>query len=238
MSKLTPYEHAVRAIVYADSPEKQQRITAEAKTMDAIAGLAMRASYAMIYRHSEVAKKILSFPYEVKGLDVVAFGRNSTVIRQGEDVLKIARASEDMSDSERSRLVDELKMRHTIAAQYLGNICIEQFACEMQHPLRSVPIVASVQPFVPFRPFRGDLPDNLEQRALLADMAYNSQRMEAETGFVNDTSGTNNFGFTEDGCLVVVDTIPLKASDGGPSVAYSKEIIEQLAACAASVPVR
>jgi hypothetical protein len=111
MSKLSHYEHAVRALVYADSPEKQQRVVQENRSRGLLPRLAIHSVYGFIYEHPDLTHRILATPYRSRGLDVIAFGRNSTAIRDNDTVVKIARASEGKSRDDQGALVEELERR-------------------------------------------------------------------------------------------------------------------------------
>lgn len=229
MSKLTLYEHAVRALVYADSPEKQRRVVAENARRSLLTRSALNGSYSLIYRHPDWAKGVLALPYTAKGFDVIAFGRNSTVIRDGGSVLKIARASEKMAPDQQQKLVDELAHRHASSVEYLGDVCVDQNFGVAKHPIREASVVIAKQPFVEFEPFNHGMPPRPEQAAQLEDFADRSFAMEADTDLLSDASGTNNLGFDAEGKLVLVDTIPMKSSDGGPSIELARHALKQMA---------
>jgi hypothetical protein len=66
------------------------------------------------------------------------------------------------------------------------------------------------------------------QKPELERFAKISLEMESATDLLSDVSGTNNLGFDLDGSLVLVDTIPLKATDGGPSIELAKRVLADL----------
>ena len=228
MSKLSSYEHSVRALVYAESPEKRQRVVHENTSRSLLPRLAIQASYGFIYNHPVLTHQILAAPYRVRGLDVIAFGRNSTAIRDNDTVIKIARASEGASVGEQAELVEELVYRHAVSKEYLGPICIDQEFSVIPHPLRKTPIVAAAQQFVEFYPFNIGMVPDPEQKPELEKFARISLEMEAATDLLTDVSGTNNFGFDTTNKLVLVDTIPLKATDGGPSIELAERVLADL----------
>lgn len=218
--------------MYAESPEKQQRVLAENAQKSPLARLVHNGAYGFIYRYPELTMHILAKPYRDQGLEVIAFGRNSTAIRDGETVLKIARASERMPAPEQRKLVDELTYRHDASMTYLGAMCIDQKFEVIEHPLHNTTVVAGVQSFVDFEPFDSHAWPAADKRPSLSDFAEKSLVMEAETHLMTDVSGTNNFGFDNDDNLVLVDTIPMKSSDGGPSIDMARRMLNEMAVLA------
>lgn len=227
--KLSLYEHTIRALVYADSPEKQARIFQEAAAAHLLPRLVMPRAYSLIYKSPTLIKKILSAPYVMQGMEVLAFGRNSTVISEGDTVVKLARASESMSSSEQRDLIKELERRHATSQAYLGSFCVDQVFDVINHPLHDRPVVAARQERIDFDPYVRGSSVETPQRELLTEFGQRSLRMEEHTGLVSDASGKNNFGFSGSLELVLVDTIPLQASDGGASVVLARDIINALA---------
>lgn len=162
-------------------------------------------------------RDLLARPYEKRGLEVIGIGYCSTVLRMGESAVKLHRATERMSHEEQLERVKDLTDSQEILLRYMGDYAIPQSFEVIEHPLRPKGIVASIQPIVEgFNPLRVDNVGcvsrlDASQKKVVREFTGCTFDMVADTGWVPDLNGADNFGFTKDGdSFVMVDTTPIK----------------------------
>ena len=216
-------ERNLACILAGNTPERraniQQTPSPAARRLDG-------ALLTWLERHPRRAAKWIGMDIP-PGMRFVGAGSENTVIRVGEDVLKIHRASADRDAAARDAMADQHNELHTVLRSYLGETVLQQRTDVASHPFRrGVRVVISHQPWIVFEPlsfFPAHLPSidsarlhhEMNDRPFLAaalhELASRGLLMHAETGLLLDTSGADN--------LVVVhtDTGPeLKCLDGLP----------------------
>lgn len=164
----------------------------------------------------DIIKSAILKPYVDANIEVVGFGFNSTVIKEEDyHVTKLLRASEDMSHQEKCEYINTISSRQDKLMDYMSSFALRQTFSIIQHPVyKDYSVVAAKQEYVknfkPLKVFDVEHMSNLEtyQKHEIIQFARLALRMSKESNLFPDILGPNNFGFTEDSRLVLVDTIP------------------------------
>jgi polyhydroxyalkanoate synthesis regulator phasin len=177
------------------------------------------------------AQSLLRYDAGLVGIEYLGYGREATVYRSGDNVIKTIRASADLNEEERQTLVRNIDHEYAQAKQWLPDFMPPQVAHVNEHPLggtsRTVQIVQSYRPFLDdvtifqtntTRVDAEDI-DDLRQRFPgiedpLTDFVDCSYQLASETGFWPDTNGVNNLVLTDspDPEVQLIDSRTLNAS--------------------------
>lgn len=159
--------------------------------------------------------RLLTKPYRLKGFEVVGYGGFSTVVRDGDGVLKIQRLSESMNRAEQVNLAQSLTEQQDRILPFLKSYALEQTFDVANHPARPADsVVVARQPLVSgYKPLaHKHLPTDPGSAAQLYDFASSSIALHREYELLPDLAGSGNIGFAGNGRLTLIDTLPIDAS--------------------------
>lgn len=174
------------------------------------------AVHHIVGRHPDVARTLLDAAYTRKGYQVVGHGTQATVIKSGDAVRKILRASERLSPADRTDFVQAQTKRQDVLLDAIPGVALAHTFSIESHPLRPRhDVVVAQQSFVEdYAPLPlqrvhelASLPGS--KRMQLSSFVKQSLEMDATSNHSPDVIGINNLGFRSDEQLVMVDSLPL-----------------------------
>lgn len=185
-------------------------------------------------RFPSTAAKILGF----QGVDFVGAGADSTVFRQGDQVVKVHRRSVEMGEPSRQILAAEMDRAYKVMASHLPDFILAQTIDVAAHPIRTEQRAVQIhQRYYDWYGIGTFLPNegSIDLSGLaevcrtvpgiddaLRDFVHGSRHMHAETGFLPDTTGINNLVLTR------TDTPELVLIDGQPIGTEHAEVQDKI----------
>lgn len=178
-------------------------------------------------------ERILNYPYQRKGYDVVGYGFHSTVLRDDKEVLKVMRRSAGEDDGWRDAKVLDLSERQKVAAEYISNYILRQTFSNEKHPLYSHrKVIISRQTMVEYEKFNiSSIFDQDSEGRHVEQMhtfGAKSLDMHNEIGLVPDILGSDNLVLCNDQ-LTLLDSVPISQSDNSNSYSKILNLLERIA---------
>lgn len=203
---------AWREASIASLPELEaKRLEVISRYKSGVQRLGARSLHA-VARHAAVPLlSMLAAPYETKGMSYIGSGWNSTVVGEGDQVLKIVRRTELMKPEQRARYVERLRGLIGHNAVHHPDIAVPSDVRELEHPLSGNPVVTILQPRIEgvdalSAPMSSELASQLQ---LFAERSLDEM---VPNGIAPDIVGLGNLLVNETG-LHLVDTVALEDLD-------------------------
>lgn len=203
---------AWREASIASSPELEaKRLEVISRYKSGAQRLGARSLHAVAHYAAGPLLSILAAPYEANGMSFIGSGWNSTVVGEGNQVLKIVRRTELMKPEQRARYIERL--RHLIGHNVLHHpgIAVPSDVSELEHPLSGNPVVGILQPRIQGVDALSE-PASSELATQLRSFAERSLDEMVPNGVAPDIVGLGNLLVNEAG-LHLVDTVALENLD-------------------------
>jgi hypothetical protein len=203
---------AWREASIASSPELEaKRLDVISRYKSGVQRLGARSLHAVAHHAARPLLSVLAAPYEANGMSFIGSGWNSTVVGEGNQVLKIVRRTELMKPEQRMRYIEHLRQMIGHNMLHHPGIAVPSDVAELEHPLSGNPVVAILQPHI-----EGvdalSAPASNELRAQLQEFAERSLDEMVPNGVAPDIVGLGNVLANEAG-IHLVDTVALENLD-------------------------
>lgn len=195
--------------------------------------LRIQLARAAVLASPEGVEWLLTRPYTRRGYEVVGYGFQSTVLRTGNEVIKVMRRSTYEDDEWRRAKVEDLTSRQRTAMAYIGEYLIPQEFNIEDHPVyEGKATIISRQRYVDYAeyPLEKMFADcqHPDTSYYLRDFSLAALAMLNREQLIPDILGTNNIVSYESKPMLL-DTVPMTRSDNPNAFIKIADILEEIA---------